>query len=131
MMSPTRIDPKDKTLVRFPANTLQPLTGGNDINVLSGQVAQLPTDDLPVPIFQSFEVTYQVVGQTLREISRQQPQPTSNSYCPIAVFWVVIPRNLNRFYQRFQPSCGLKHSGPQSPGQEITADCIGKWDHWI
>ena len=49
MMSPARVDPKNKRLLRFRAVTLKPLTKGNDTHVLSGQVAHLPSDDRPVP----------------------------------------------------------------------------------
>ena len=73
MMSPARVDPKDKRLLRFPAVTLKPLAKGKDTYVLSGKVAHLPTDDHPVPDFHPFEVRYRFHGNALREISRKQP----------------------------------------------------------
>ena len=73
MMSPARVDPKNKRLLRFRAVTLKPLTKGNDTYVLSGQVAHLPSDDRPVPEFHPFEVRYRFEGDALIEISRKQP----------------------------------------------------------
>jgi len=73
MMSPVRVDPKGDTMLRFKAQTLRPLTAGNDIYVLSGRIAHLPTNERPVPEFHQFEVRYRLVGNALMEISRQQP----------------------------------------------------------
>ena len=73
MMGPASVDPKEKRRVRFPTDTLKPLTRGNDVYVLSGQVAHVPSDDRPVPQFHPFEVHYRALGNGLHEISRQQP----------------------------------------------------------
>jgi hypothetical protein len=75
MMSPASIDPKGNSLVRFKRETLHPLTAGNDIYVLSGRIAHVPTNERPVPEFHHFEVRYRLVGNALVEISRQQPPP--------------------------------------------------------
>ena len=72
-LRPAQIDPKDRKLVRFQVTTLKYLPGDNNIYVLSGQVAHLPTAERPVPTFHSFEVQYRVVNQALHEIARQQP----------------------------------------------------------
>ena len=42
-------DPTHRRFVRFPATSLKSLKKGNDIYVLSGSVAHLPTDENPVP----------------------------------------------------------------------------------
>ena len=73
MMGPVSVDPKEKRRVRFPTDTFKPLTRGNDVYVLSSQVAHVPSDDRPVPQFHPFEVRYRSLGNGLREISRQQP----------------------------------------------------------
>ena len=73
MMRPDSFDPKGKRRVRFTTETLKPLTPGNDVYVLSGQVAHVPLDERPVPQFHPFEVRYRFLGNGLREISRQQP----------------------------------------------------------
>jgi hypothetical protein len=73
MMSPARVDPKGESIVRFRADTLRPLTAGNDIYVLSGRIAHLPTNERPAPEFHQYEVRYRLVRNTLIEISRQQP----------------------------------------------------------
>ena len=75
MMGPASIDPKDETRVRFAAITMKPLKPGNDVYVLSGTVAHVPSDERPVPQFHPFEVRYRTLGNTLVEISRQQPPP--------------------------------------------------------
>ena len=75
MMSPTRVDPKGERLVRFRAATLPPLTAGNDVYVLSGRIAHLPSNARPVPEFYQFEVRYRFVGNALIEFARQQPPP--------------------------------------------------------
>ena len=81
MTGPAPVDPQsfpvddllNRRLVRFAGTTLKPLTRGNDIYVLSGSVAHLPTDENQVPQFHSFEVRYRAVGSQLTEIGRQQP----------------------------------------------------------
>ena len=73
MMGPEKIDPNSKRRIRFPATTLKPLTSGNDIYVLSGRIAHVPSDARPVPPFYEFEVLYRCQGKTLHEIHRQQP----------------------------------------------------------
>jgi hypothetical protein len=73
MMSPARVDPKGERIVRCKAETFRPLTAGNEIYMLSGRIAHLPTNERPVPGFHKFEVQYRLVGNTLMEISRQQP----------------------------------------------------------
>ena len=80
MMGPAPVDPQsfpvdlqNRRFVRFAGTTLKPLTRGNDIYVLSGSVAHLPTDENPVPQFHPFEVRYRAVGSQLTEIGRQQP----------------------------------------------------------
>ncbi len=73
MMSPARVDPKNKRLLRFRADSLKPVSKGNDTYVLSGKVAHLPSDDRPVPEFHPFEVRYRIQGNALLEIRRQQP----------------------------------------------------------
>ena len=73
MMGPHRVDPKDKRVIRFPATTLKSLKPGNDVYVLSGTIAHVPSDERPVPPFHKFEVQYRCQGKTLYEIYRQQP----------------------------------------------------------
>ena len=73
MMRPMSFDPKDGQRMRFPITTLHPLTAGNDIYVLRGKVAHLPSYESPVPQFHPFEVRYRSFGTGLQEISRQQP----------------------------------------------------------
>lgn len=73
MLSPTKVDPKGEKTLRFQAQSLQELTAGNDIYVLSGRVAHLPTNERLVPTFLPFEVRYRLVGNSLVEIHRQQP----------------------------------------------------------
>ena len=73
MMGPTSVDPNGRQRMRFPITTLKPLTNGNDIYVLSGKVAHLPSDGRPVPQFHPFEVRYRSLDKGLQEISRQQP----------------------------------------------------------
>lgn len=75
MMSPTRVDPTDDRRIRFPPVTLKSRTPGNDIYVLSGKIAHIPSDERPVPKFYPFEVQYRAVGPLLREIDRNQPPP--------------------------------------------------------
>ena len=83
MMSPVQVDPKNtpvddllnRRFVRFSELTLKPLKQGNDIYVLAGNVAHLPTGENPVPKFHPFEVRYRAVGSRLIEVSRQQPPP--------------------------------------------------------
>ena len=75
MMGPTRIDPKDRRRIRFPAVTLKPLTPGNDVYVLSGKVGHIPSEQRPVPQLHRFEVRYRSLNQALLEVSRQQPPP--------------------------------------------------------
>ena len=70
MTAPTRIAPQQAKPVRFPVQTLKPLTGNNDIYVLSGKVSHVPTDQNPVPQFHRFEVKYRAVGNKLLEIDR-------------------------------------------------------------
>ena len=70
MMSLHRVDPQNATSVRFQETTFKPLTPGNNKYILSGKVAHVPTDEKPVPLFHSFQVTYSVVGGHLNEISR-------------------------------------------------------------
>ena len=70
MMAPTRIAPDSGRPVRFRAQSLKPLTGGNDIYVLSGNVAHVPTDENPVPEFHAFEARYRAVASRLLEIDR-------------------------------------------------------------
>ncbi|MDE0627588.1 MAG: hypothetical protein OXH99_14435 [Bryobacterales bacterium] len=70
MMSPNRVDPKNKRLIRFRAQSLEPA----DTYVLSGKVAHLPSDDRPVPEFHPFRVRYKTRGNALLEIERQQPR---------------------------------------------------------
>lgn len=73
MMSPTRINPKGERPIRFQAVTLPPLTADNDVYVLSGRIAHLPSNEQPVPEFHQFEIRYRVVGNRLIEFYRQQP----------------------------------------------------------
>jgi hypothetical protein len=74
-MSPVRVDPKGEKFVRFKAATLHPLTAENDVYVLSGRIAHLPSDERPVPEFHEFEVRYRLMGNALIEFARQQPPP--------------------------------------------------------
>ena len=71
--SPTRVDPKGNRIIVCPVRSLRPLTAGNDIYVLSGVIAHVPTDERPVPEFHRFEVQYRLMGNALQEISRLQP----------------------------------------------------------
>lgn len=73
MMGPDKVDPNRKRRIRFPATTLKPLTPSNDIYVLSGRIAHVPSDARPVPLFYEFEVQYRCHGKTLHEIHRRQP----------------------------------------------------------
>ncbi|MXX22388.1 MAG: hypothetical protein F4Y02_17660 [Chloroflexi bacterium] len=73
MMSPAKVNPEERRLLRFRAETLKPLTKGNDTYVLSGEVAHLSSDDRPVPRFHPFEVRYRLQGNALIEISRTEP----------------------------------------------------------
>ena len=73
MMGPARLDPADKSKLRFPAETLKALNPGNNVYVLSGEIAHLPSEERPVPQFYPFEVRYRSAGKELLEISRQQP----------------------------------------------------------
>ena len=73
MTAPQPVDPKGIKRVRFPKQTLKPLTQGNDIYVLSGEVAHVATDKRPVPEFHRFEVHYRFGGAIWHEISRRNP----------------------------------------------------------
>ena len=73
MMAPASVDPKDRRMIRFGVTTLKPLTPGNDVYVLSGKVAHVPSDERPVPQFHPFEVRYRSAGKALQEIYRQRP----------------------------------------------------------
>ena len=70
MMTPTPVDPKEMRRVRFPSTNLKPRAPGNDVYVLSGRIAHVPSGEQPVPEFHPFEVRYQAVGKTLNEIGR-------------------------------------------------------------
>ena len=73
MMAPHPVDPKGQKRVRFPAVALKALTQGNDIYVLSGEVAHVASDERPVPDFHSFEVRYHFSGRLWHEIGRRDP----------------------------------------------------------
>ena len=73
MMGPHPVDPKGRKLVRFPQQTLKPLSRGNEIYVLSGEVAHLATNERPVPEFHKFEVRYRFSGTVWHETGREDP----------------------------------------------------------
>ena len=75
MMAPQPVDPKGEALIRFRSETLKPLTQGNEIYVLSGEIAHVATDERPVPDFHTFEVQYRFSGKTWSEIGRRDPPP--------------------------------------------------------
>lgn len=70
MMGPERVDPKDNRLILFRVATLKPLAPDNDVYVLSGKVAHIPSDESPVPLFYEFEVHYRARGNRLHEFRR-------------------------------------------------------------
>ena len=74
-MRPASFDPEGETRVRFAPTTLKPLTPGNDVYVLSGTVEHVQSEERPVPLFHPFEDRYRTLGNSLDEISRQQPPP--------------------------------------------------------
>ena len=75
MMAPMSVDPQGKKFVRFQRENLKPLTKGNDIYVLGGEVAHVPSEERRVPDFHKFEVRYRFSGNVLQEVARQDPPP--------------------------------------------------------
>ena len=75
MMAPHSVDPDGKKFVRFQPQQLKPLTRGNDICVLTGEVAHVASEQRQVPDFHKFKVTYRFSGNGLQEIERQDPVP--------------------------------------------------------
>ena len=75
MMAPHSVDPDGKKFVRFQALQLKPLTRGNDICVLQGEVAHVASEQRRVPEFHKFKVSYRFSGNGLQEIERQDPVP--------------------------------------------------------
>ena len=75
MMAPHPVDPDGKKFVRFQALQLKPLTRGNDICVLQGEVAHVASEQRRVPEFHKFRVRYRFSGNAFHEIDRQDPVP--------------------------------------------------------
>lgn len=73
MTHPTSFDPEGSRRVRFRVINLKPLTEGNSIYVLSGNVAHVQSNERPAPQFYPFEVRYLSTGKGLLEVSRKQP----------------------------------------------------------
>ena len=75
MTAPHPVDPKGEELVRFAPQTLKPLTRGNEVYVLAGEVGHVTTDERPVPDFHTFEVQYRFSGDVCHENGRRDPPP--------------------------------------------------------
>ena len=75
MMAPHPVDPEGKKFVRFQAMQLKPLTTGNDICVLQGEVGHVASEQRRVPEFHKFKVSYRFSGKELQEVERQDPAP--------------------------------------------------------
>ena len=75
MMAPHPVDPDGASIVRFQPQQLKPLTGGNDIYVLQGEVAHVASDQRRVPEFRKFKISYRFTETGLQEIERLDPVP--------------------------------------------------------
>ena len=73
MMAPHPVDPDGKKFVRFQPLQLKPLTIGNDICVLQGEVAHVASELRRVPEFHKFNVRYCFSRNAFHEIDRQDP----------------------------------------------------------
>ena len=75
MMAPHPVDPDGKRFVHFQPQQLKPLTRGNDVCVLRGELAHVASEQRRVPEFHKFEVKYRFSGNVFQEIARQDPVP--------------------------------------------------------